>query len=78
MSKEPPVGRIGYVLDGFGDGKTADGTAEVYCLNKKGCGWFLAALPACPDCGWERPGFNKEIRTKQLNRNLYEQAARAR
>ena len=76
--KDAPVGRIGYVFDGLGDGKTAEGLAEVYCLNKQGCGWFPAREFACPSCGWERPGFNKEIRTKQLNRHLYESAAKAR
>lgn len=75
---EPPIGRVGFVVDGYGDGKTAEGGGkEVYCLGDR-CGWFPARNHACPDCGWARPGFNKEIRTKQLNRQLYEQAAKAR
>lgn len=73
--KDAPVGRIGYVFDGLGEGKTAEGLAETFCMNHKG--WFDSRESACPSCGWERPGFNKEIRTKQLNRHLYEQAARA-
>ena len=76
--KDAPVGRVGYVFNGFGDGRTAEGLSEVFCLNKQGCGWFPARFAACPSCDWERPGFNKDIRTKQLNRQLFEAAAKAR
>lgn len=70
--KEPPIGRIGYVMDGLGDGRSASGGPEVRCNNCRG--WFPRALSDCPDCGHPRPGFNVAIRTGQLNRQLYEQA----
>lgn len=76
MAADPPQGRVGYVLDGFGDGKSAEGLREVFCVGGR-CGWFSARLHSCPGCGWARPGFNKEIRTKQLNRHLYAMAEKA-
>lgn len=76
MPADAPQGRIGYVMDGFGEGKTAEGMKESFCLGCKT--WFDARQHGCPGCGWEKPGFNKDIRTKQLNRQLYEQAARVR
>lgn len=70
---DPPVGRISYLLDGGGLGRQVEDSKSEIC-----CGecrkWFDGRLGGCPDCGWERPGFSKPIRTSQLNRQLYEQA----
>lgn len=67
------VGRISCVVDGGGQGRSVeDAKSEICCL---GCRvWFDGRLGGCPECGWERPGFSKPIRTGQLNRHLYEQA----
>lgn len=68
-----PVGRIGCVMDGLGDGTSGADAARVIRCN--GCRtWFSAAHAACPECEHRRPGFSKPIRTAQLNRHLYEQA----
>lgn len=40
--------------------------------------WFEGKLRACPECGWERPAFNKHLRTAELNDNLYRQIEHAR
>lgn len=76
---DPPVGRIGYAIDadlteiGFrGNESAGTGAREIHCNNCRI--WFDHKLGGCPDCGWERPGFSKAIRTGQLNRQLYEQA----
>lgn len=48
---------------------------QIYCL---GCRtWFDHLLSSCPECDWVRPGFNKWLRTAQLNNHLYAQAASA-
>jgi hypothetical protein len=69
MPKDPPIGRIGYVLEGFGDGKSVTGQSrEIRC---NGCRtWFDAHYYLCPDCDHPRPGFNKRIRSAQLDRHL--------
>lgn len=49
---------------------TSGGT-QVSC---RGCReWFDGKLGACPDCGWERPAWNKWLRTAKLNNQLYSQ-----
>lgn len=70
--KDPPIGRIGYVLDGLGRGRSTEGTSEVLCNHCRQ--WFDSALRYCPVCEHERPGFCKAIRTAQLNNQLYVQA----
>ena len=70
---DPPVGRVGLLLDGGGVGRQIDDAkSEICCLNCHT--WFDGRQGGCPDCGWTRPGFSKPIRTAQLNRQLYEQA----
>lgn len=66
------IGRIGYVMDGLGDGKTAVGGGKEIRCNR--CRAWFAEAPECPLCGQPRTGFNKHIRTNQLNRNLFEYA----
>lgn len=70
MPKDPPIGRWGFVVESaFGTGRTATGRREVRC---NGCRvWFEASLHRCPDCDHARPGFNKHIRTAQLDRHLH-------
>jgi hypothetical protein len=47
---------------------------QIYCL---GCHqWIDGKLTVC-DCGWVRPGFNKSLRTAQLNNHLYGQVESA-
>lgn len=71
MPKDPPVGRIGYVFPGLGEGKSTTGSArEIRC---NGChSWFSAAYYICPDpdCATPRPGFNKRLRSAQLDNHL--------
>jgi hypothetical protein len=68
LPKDPPVGRIGYVISGFGDGRTISAPREVRC---NGCRtWFDGKFVACPDCGHARPGFNKRLRSAQLDNHL--------
>lgn len=72
MAKDPPIGRVGFVVESaLGDHRArsaSPGRREVRC---NGCrGWFDASLHRCPDCETARPGFNKWIRTAQLNRHL--------
>lgn len=73
MPRDLPIGRIGYTLDGGGLGRQVDDAQrEIRC---NGCRiWFDGRELGCPECGRERPGFSKAIRTSQLNRHLYEQA----
>lgn len=48
--------------------------SEVSC---RGCRiWFTSELGACPECGWERPAWNKWLRTQQLNGQLTGQVAK--
>lgn len=72
MPKDPPIGRWGFVVESaLGTGRTATGRREVRC---NGCRkWFEASLHRCPDpdCDHPRPGFNKHIRTAQLDRHLH-------
>lgn len=81
MPKDPPIGRIGYVIDaGFGTGGVAleplERGRQLYC---KGCrGWYMASTGECPTCGQTQSGFNKSIRTAQLNRHLLGDAASAK
>lgn len=75
MAPDPPVGRIGYVFEGFGEGKSAEGRKEFFC---RGCkSWEDARYVNCPQCGWSRPGFNKRLRSAQLDNNLMEYAYKA-
>jgi hypothetical protein len=66
-------GRISQVIDGLGLGRQIDDAKSEIC-----CGhchtWFDGREGGCPDCGWQRPGFSKPIRTAQLNNHLYVQA----
>lgn len=49
------------------------GRTEVSC---RGCRkWFDGKLGECPECGWERPAWNKWLRTSKLNAQLYGQVA---
>lgn len=67
MAKDPAIGRIGYVIEGFGDG-TAENPREIRC---NGCrGWFDGREGACTFCGRPRPGFNKRLRAAQLDNHL--------
>lgn len=71
--KDPPQGRIGYVIDGLGRGRSHSWAPLLTCC--RGCSlWFDKKLGGCPDCGRELPGFCKAIRTAQLNNQLYVQA----
>jgi hypothetical protein len=66
-------GRIGYVIDGGGKGRTIDGAkSEIRCNSCRS--WFDSRELSCPCCGKPRPGFSKPIRTAQLNNHLYVQA----
>lgn len=73
MPADPPIGRIGYVLDGLGTGRSASGASvEVRCNH---CGsWFPKREHWCTHCEHPRPGFSKAIRTAQLNHQLFVQA----
>jgi hypothetical protein len=63
------------VFAGFGDGKTAEGRAEFFCM---GCrSWQDKRFYNCPDCSWSRPGFNKRLRTAQLDNHLFDYANKA-
>ena len=73
---DPPIGRVGYVFNGFGDSGANVGGTEYRCTNRECRVWFPAAS-ACPRCGTGRPGFNKPLRTAQLNGALYKQIAQA-
>lgn len=75
MATDAPIGRIGYIIDGFTDREPGQGGGkEIRC---NGCGsWYPDDL-SCPFCGKPRPRFNKAARTEQLNNHLYESAARA-
>lgn len=68
MPADPPIGRIGYVIEGFGEGKTAEGRKEFYCMGCKS--WQDARFYNCPSCAWSRPGFNKRLRSAQLDNHL--------
>jgi hypothetical protein len=75
VATDPPIGRIGYLMDGMGDGTVGIPGKSVRC---NGCRtWFAAAEMSCSRCGHSRPGFNKSIRTAQLNNVLYNQIAQA-
>ena len=74
MGVDAPVGRVGYVIDGFGAGSASERGTEVRC---NGCHAWFAPASACPSCGHPRPGFNKSLRTAQLNNSLYQQIERA-
>lgn len=69
VAKDPPIGRIGYVLDGGGLGRQiADAKTEVRCM---GCRtWFDGRYYLCPDCEHPRPGFNKRLRSAHLDNHL--------
>jgi hypothetical protein len=69
MAKDPPIGRIGYVFDGFGEGKNLTGAAkEIFCTSCKA--WFDGRYFLCTECDHPRPGFNKYLRSAQLDRHL--------
>jgi hypothetical protein len=70
---EPAIGRVGYVFDGFGNGDKIPGKS----IRCNGCREWFPEAPACPACGTPRPGFNKWIRTAQLNNHLFAQVANA-
>jgi hypothetical protein len=74
VATDAPIGRVGYVMDGFGVGSSNGAGTEVRCNS---CREWFATAPKCPSCGHPRPGFNKSIRTAQLNNNLFQQIERA-
>lgn len=72
MPADPPIGRVGYVIQGLGHSNPTGSSREVRC---NGCRtWFPARLLICPDCETARPGFNKHIRGAQLDRHLHSYA----
>jgi hypothetical protein len=82
MPTDAPIGRWGFVLNTpLAEQPLAleplQPGRQFYCRDCRG--WYMATQEwrACPACGYRRFDFNKEIRTKQLNRDLYEKAAQA-
>lgn len=76
MPKDPPIGRIGYVIQGFGDALRIEGAkSQIRC---NGCrAWFDGRHYLCPECGFARPGFNKRLRSAQLDNHLLGYAHKA-
>jgi hypothetical protein len=67
-------GRIGYVIDGFNEREPGQSGRQFRC---NGCReWHPADTSECPSCGTPRPGFNKWLRTANLNSHLFGAAER--
>lgn len=69
MPKDPPIGRIGYVIQGGARGREVeDAKTEIYCTKCRS--WFDGRFYLCTHCEHPRPGFNKRLRSAQLDNHL--------